>query len=604
MKTRFYQLVYDLRGLLIWSKSIGIKFLSITPISTLSVIVLTILVQVFQLMASLLPLKVIILLGSPEIPDYFPASISNIGRDQLIISMTVAAGLSYLLYLFLDRIVEKLCISGARVLITRNEKIEMFANQKTIAKEAYRRYSRSLSGIVFSIVGAFCIAKIYPGLLVVLVSYISLAMIILTLIYCTGRISSRDFMGSMVPISTNIASVGFFTAFGFMVLDFLVNIPVIGSRPNVIIAMISILLVRQWMGWINNSILEMVRLFGEKQTLNAIFFHGHPMSAQANIEKNPFFEFLEVESRENWIKLFLESQLNEKVDVMETSWLTTGVPGVVALSALIKTSNENTKAYLFKVFDEPHKMLYENESLLYRYSDNQLPAPKLISRREMMGFGISLFDIQESLSKLPSPQEGWGAIMAIRKALLTINPDAEMKARYLRSKQTLVQRIADLDVKRLTIACDDLEKLESIKQFSSNLGTYQNLLKHQPLQIFNSALFSSSVYRQDQSRYVSINWGSWSLEPLGSGWPTGDRDLEILEEYLMESRGDYSQLIGLKAGFSVMTSLLYAIEVAINQHNYILAIELIEKINKRDATSEASVGNTDIQSDILLIKEA
>lgn len=55
-----------------WSLSIGSKFFNVVPKATLSVIFFSLVSQVTILLAFLLPLKILMLLGSAGIPHYFP----------------------------------------------------------------------------------------------------------------------------------------------------------------------------------------------------------------------------------------------------------------------------------------------------------------------------------------------------------------------------------------------------------------------------------------------------------------------------------------------------------------------------------------------------
>src|SRR5699024_1263303 len=67
-----------------WNASLGVKFLRVVPYATVIIVLLTLISQIAMLLASVLPLKVVLMLGSDGVPRYFPAFLTSLNRDVLI----------------------------------------------------------------------------------------------------------------------------------------------------------------------------------------------------------------------------------------------------------------------------------------------------------------------------------------------------------------------------------------------------------------------------------------------------------------------------------------------------------------------------------------
>ena len=135
---------------LAWFFSLGIKFFRVAPVLTGSSIALTIASQLLFLVAFLLPLKVVLLLGSEKIPSYFPAFMASFGRERLIILLSAASVLFYFSYLICDGLVARFSQQGAEKLVQRSRKIAIFERQDDIASKGYLRFSQAFAGLCFT----------------------------------------------------------------------------------------------------------------------------------------------------------------------------------------------------------------------------------------------------------------------------------------------------------------------------------------------------------------------------------------------------------------------------------------------------------------------
>src|SRR5690606_34470029 len=201
------------------------------PLATLVIILLTLVSQIAMLLASFLPLKIIIMLGSDGIPRYFPAFLAALERDVLIGVLTAGTTGFFIVYLMAERLIQGTTAIATRRLLEKSQKMVLFENQEAVAGGSYQRYSRALAGGVFIGLACLGLAWFYPKMSLVLLGYFLFALLLLwQLSHWSSAFQSRLETG-LAPTLNILSMVGFFTGFGFLVVDF-----VFLSPPAVLVA--------------------------------------------------------------------------------------------------------------------------------------------------------------------------------------------------------------------------------------------------------------------------------------------------------------------------------------------------------------------------------
>lgn len=98
------------------------KFMGIKPWCTVRIVLVSLLSQAAMLVAFLLPIKVVILLGNPNIPSYFPEAWKTISRDQLVIGLAITAGVFFIISLLSQKKISKDVKAYSSFMLIRNEK--------------------------------------------------------------------------------------------------------------------------------------------------------------------------------------------------------------------------------------------------------------------------------------------------------------------------------------------------------------------------------------------------------------------------------------------------------------------------------------------------
>jgi len=155
-----------------WFVSVGFKVFRVVPWATNLGVMCTLVSQIASLLAALLPLKVIILLGSERIPSYFPPLLQDHGKTALIVGLGGAALAFFAIHLLAEWLIARLAAFGARSLIVHSRKLTLFENQEQLLSKAYQRFAAAIAGGVFIALAALALAWVYPLQAMVVGSYI------------------------------------------------------------------------------------------------------------------------------------------------------------------------------------------------------------------------------------------------------------------------------------------------------------------------------------------------------------------------------------------------------------------------------------------------
>src|SRR5690606_12921399 len=225
---------------LTWYDSFAAKFLRVSPVATSSVVILTIVSQISLRLASLLPLKVILLLGAPETPNYFPDILRSLDRTPLILMLSISAAGFYLLYVLSERVISVFTDHGASKLLVKSKKITLFENQQEVAAKGYQRHARCLAGLFFVGLVFIILAFIHPAILLLILGYTFFTFCFISLIFKFNTIVREKLKKDYGGMVNALAAIGFLVSFGFIVFEFVMCMTV-----GLLVAVISLLLSRK-----------------------------------------------------------------------------------------------------------------------------------------------------------------------------------------------------------------------------------------------------------------------------------------------------------------------------------------------------------------------
>jgi hypothetical protein len=553
-----------------WLLSLGIKFFRVVPVHTTVVTGVSLASRVAVLLAFLLPLKVIILLGSDRVPRYFPEFLTDIPRDTLIPLLAGAAVGFYLLHLLADRVSQHIVDQGAAILMSRSRKIVLFENQDRVAQLAYRRFVDVVASMTFFVAALAGLMFIYPWLAFWLSLLIVAATFVLRFLYARVKSFQKpDRVSGSVKL---LGDVGFLFAFSLMIVDYLH-----GTSPNVLISILSLILVRQLIQRCSAAFSNGWTLIGQRLQLAALFFHGHSLALPQPSSHSDYWPLLFRPLRDEWVASLLAQHGSEGSGLTDCQWHQTGTPGVASLVARTSSRGAGARSYLVRIFNDQSSALAQHEAtILGCRSATDLPAPVLLAVDDVEGFHCHVY-AWEGYRGAPAGNLG-EKIRELTARLMTVELPKGLVDQYLRSRPVLWQRIDQTVLDRLRVAVNADEDRWALTSLYEALGDIQHRLRGMPLQLRNPGQNRGTLFLDENDRVVSIQWTRWALDPVGSGWPVAERQLQKLPEVIDEAGVYRSALRTVTSDQVSLAALVFEFERLYQAQLYTDAIGAIPRI--------------------------
>lgn len=557
-----------------WSLSIGGKFFRVVPKETVSVVFSTLVSQITLLLAFLLPLKILMLLGSAGIPRYFPAAFDNVDRNVLVVLLSLSAIGFYIIHHVAERFIVFSADRGSRLLLERNQKIALFDNQEEVASRGYQRYSRSLAGSIFLLLVSSVLAWLYPELLAVLMGFSVAAFSLFVVLYAKGGKIKEGLDEAPGRIVNTATSVGFLVAFGFMVSHFL-----FGTPPGLLVAIVSLILMRQGFSRLTALINDLKGLYTQRFKLNALFFHGHVLIKEAKKHETNFWSLLDSSLREQWVLDILQDVVPRPVANVKIRWWQLGGQDI-AYFQVSSFDCENSKIadHLIKLFNTNRRSLAKHEATLLS-GDTVLPALSLVCVDEVSGLHCHVFK-WAPIRKISKEQLSTAKQKVVEK-LLSVEPEQALASQFKRSRPPIWQRVDSRVIERLHTVAEMLgsHRVDQVQRFGEQLATIMSRLRELPLAIVNPELGPDVILENEKDGELLLaHWGRWSLEPVGANWPVEASQLEYLGDALERAKDTRVALRDVCKEDVCLAALVFSLEKFYARQAYVSALNLIPRI--------------------------
>lgn len=492
-----------------WIGNLTKVFLKNAPGSTVSVVLMTLVGQLAMILSFLLPLKVVMLLGSENIPGFIPSPINQLERDSLILLLVGLALIFYTFHTISSKISQYACRTGVKKLLAKTHKIILFENQDALAAKAYSKYAEALASLTFSSLAITSLCLFYSNVGSILISYIFLCLVCITWgIRHSSKIQTLVSENSQ-QLLNGLNGIGFMMIFIFIVIDFLYLSP-----PNFITALVAIILSRLLLVRLNVGINHILFLTKQHNKINALFFHDHAfIPMQEHTHRRDFFGgLLEPAYRAQWIKaLVKEATGTSPVDYSET-WLQTEIKNTITLKIDLKTSGQSL---MIKLFDLNKSSAAQHEATLLLSGEvESLPHLPLLLTTKVSDYHCHIFDMTGYRAM---SQDETAKIEAELFISIMCSPVPQaLHDRYCRSKMMIWDELTTEMFERLSLiaSTNELAKLNTVSQ---KLPEIVETLKSVPICIMTS-VNKSQILISTENWPVLIDWGSWKIEPAFSSW--------------------------------------------------------------------------------------
>lgn len=553
-----------------WFVSVGGKVFRVVPWITSFGIVSTLASQIASILAFLLPLKVIILLGSERVPSYFPLVFLEYEKSFLIVGLGAAALFFFILHLLLEWLITRLAIIGALRLIAHSRKLTLFESQEQLLAKAYQRFAGAIASAVFIGLALLALSWVYPLQAIVVVSYCAVVLLSLVIIQRLFGVWRDEHAGDFVRLVGLLASVGFFVTFATIIFDVLM-----GSQVSLLWAIIALLLVRQLFRRLASLVGEVSTLYSQRLQLNALIFHEHLYAGKPIAEDSKgAWALAEPDICFNWLNPLLEREAGPLAVLPEIRWVQSGISDV--LTGIVHINSEPKRTYLVKLFAKNRGALSRHEaSLLTIMRHAKEPLPRLCLVEQVESFSCHLFE-WPMVGKL-EPRLVKREAFRVSARLFGIHPLPSLVALYTRSRPMLWQRLDDMQLTRLRLFAQGRD-VELLGLFASALPSIKKRLEAMPLAIVTPELSADALWVDSQNGIWSSHWGRWTLEPVGAGWPVNEKTMPLLPQAFLQAQKERSDLRALTSKHVELAALTFAFDKACQRQAYCTARDLIRAI--------------------------
>lgn len=496
---------------LAWYGAVMGRFTRVRPLTTITLVLSAALSRVSNLLARLLPLKVILLASSDGVPSYFQPFLAPSQKAIGLVVLATAAIFCYAANFILDAVEARLAEKGSREVVESANDI-VLTDQRQQAQNNYVRATQIASDILFAGFGFSIIATSNFWLLLTLFG------VFLTVFSFSAWMLRGNLYGSHRPVAAFIQDkldvyLDILSIFCFVVGFIFVLTPfVTGSDTNVIVAMLAITFLRRTLRSVTSVVTGAVKLAGRTHVVNALIFRHHRTIRPERPESRALREHFSRRQRQKRTESEL-SRHRPDMHSIKTAW-DDPVAGVHSFFIAAENGAQGQTRFVQRVFPRNQIQKLDNEEYLFsQIPRGNLFAPEILSRFEKPPFECQIVDIGDAQQL---PLTAWKTVHPlIVEELWSCEPPRALVDAYQLSHTLLWDRLdADL-FERVAIAIGSEKDEQIFLRFTEELPRILSELRDLPLCVCNPDINPRSVLQRGNGAPLIINWGRWSIEALG-----------------------------------------------------------------------------------------
>lgn len=562
-----------------WYLQVMGLFMRSRPGVTILVIIASLVARVTSLLAFFLPLKVILLAGSPGVPRYFPF-IDPADKISWIIGLAVGAFVCYGLTLILDAWTDRMSIRASSDIIEEANALAVLRKQNITAKDYYVGFCQLGVDLLFVSLGFLLLAFLNTWLFLVMMG------LVIGQYFFAFRVMAGDddlnpgkikayVIGDLKNFLKILASVNFLTAFVVILVPFLK-----GVGGNILIALISIIFLRQALGSLVDMAYNAVRLFKDRLKINALIFREHQLESKPELRRNMVLRelFSKTKRQQTSVEALLAAKVIEKGSEVDVCWADSFMAPVGTLLIDAKGVGGASNTYFQQqIFSERDEHRIDNEEFLFQHiARSRLKAPEISTRFTHGAFQCVIYPygLGQTIDK-----KDWSAWrLRLLENSWTCMPPPKLIEDYNASRPLLHQRLNTEKIGRVEVGADSTAEERILQSFGEALPALQARLKNLPLYVHNPDLKPGTTVYVNEDDVAVMTWGRWSLEPLGAGPGDLGNEAALIKflPRLKEMRRDVPD--SLSAEDIKLAGICCKLEAHINRQEYKAALGIMARI--------------------------
>jgi len=463
-----------------------------------------------MMIATLLPLKVIMMLGTESVPKINgPLSfIYNLDRETLILLLSALVIMFYIVANMSEKLAISISKKGAKKILKVSNKIVLFENQDEIISKAYIRFTESISSLFFATLAICLVLYLYQMSAIVLIALTICLFLAISIISQRSILFQEYYLDNFIQIFRTITDISFLGMFVFIVIDFLYFEP-----PSFLICLIIIIITRISLSKLNQSLAHIHYLNKQNIKINTLLFQPYNFEPTDTHRVRDVWDLFKESSRDSWLPEIIRELIGEVPEKIKINWKHSNQKTTLTFTMEIPAKK---RYYLVKLFDLKGNLSALHEASLLSEYATKLPCPPLCLVTKINGYHCHVFDI----SRLKFIEMGNGSNTKVRMdlaaSIMSFHPEQKLIDRYQRSKSTFLAEINTELFTRLALISNE-EQTEKIKFIIKVLPNIFDKVNELPLAL-DIPLNDAFILTDKEGTPYLTDWSQWKLNPIGSGF--------------------------------------------------------------------------------------
>lgn len=536
MATAFSSLLTDYRTQLF---GLTHRLLKCAPMGFLMAIPLVVISEVSFVLSFMLPLKIVILIGSDGVPRFLQFFMTQETKNAWVIFLGLLSIGFFLLHLASVKGVSGLGFRGGEAIREHTAKATLFDAEETFAQQVFVRTAEAW-GTGLMVVGGLLLGLLLEWRLVIL---LLVAMIIEALILAwywnrqqapEKEESRRKFSDQRVTILKSLAGVNTLIVFGGLVVLFLTE-----PEMNFLTGLVMFILTRQILQRAVKSVQGGYFLVQQKDRIGPLVHPGHQIQDKRKASLVSFEALLMPADRYKIFEAIRQYAIGiDDWDDRQWRWQDWDLSGqALFVSPAPTPESQELRLKILSSADSAglarEVMFYESQSCEALGLSAQMLATGKVHGR---GFLLLASPVLYSCG----PKVFAQLQSTIRERLWGLRVDSDLARRLTRSYPSLHLRLDIGRFNRIRAGCNDPTEESMLDAFLNALPSIRARVETLPKVLVNKNLSASNIRVTVEDAPIILNWDELSFDVIGSGLSTKDLDSkhppEAIKRVLLKSR--------------------------------------------------------------------
>ena len=492
-----------------WTYGSTRRFIDASPVATLFVIAVAAVSPVLELVAFLLPLKILMLAATEGVPGAF-FFIHPDHKSLWILGLAGASVAAYGLSQFLTTLSSRWSIVVARKAFRRANALRLRPNDEQHLEQAFRDFTHVLGSGAFVLLSLFALFWIYRPLVWLVLALLVFLLVVSAVVLRRPQHPPQGLQRWIITQTGQYLNTWqtllFFGSFG-IILSRLLG----GQVENLALAIVGFIIIRRTTGSLSGVLNRSIGLARRREQLYPLLYSSQRLQSAGPSSGQLALNQILPEERH---KALIAEALGIAPG-LHLSWQDCPRPQIQAFRVRWCTPTaEEPQTALAVLYPPSCRLQVENEVFLFSHLERRkLAAPTVLGSWQYEGYVGQILECFEG--KLPQPKE-WAVLRRqLVSDLLAVEPPAALVREYQRSHPLLSDLLTEDFCQALSVAVDTSEEGFQLDRFIASLPSLRQHIAAQPIAFFNPELVPGNICPGPSGWQVTA-WGKWMIAPVGA----------------------------------------------------------------------------------------